>query len=102
MIKLFKLYKNAGTVSGSKVISGEIAKSRKCRIVRNEKILKDGLVIKGLRIRKTNVIEVNSGSECGIIFVDYTDLLPDDIIESYIEVKREQTFSFAPGVKYCD
>ncbi len=89
ILKIFKLSKS-GKVAGSKVTEGEIKNNSKARILRDGKVVHEG-VISSIFREKNAVKEVKNGSECGIAFKNFADFKEKDIIESYSVdvIKRE-------------
>ncbi len=79
---------NTGTVAGSYVISGKIARNAGVRLVRDGRVVYEGK-ISSLRRFKDDVSEVSQGYECGIGLERYQDIKPGDIIEAFVmkEVK---------------
>lgn len=74
---------NVGTVSGSYVVSGKIARNAEIRVVR------DGIVIaedkmSSLKRFKDDVKEVAQGYECGIGLEHFNDIKEGDIFEAFI------------------
>ncbi|HPV99592.1 MAG TPA: translation initiation factor IF-2, partial [Oscillospiraceae bacterium] len=74
---------NVGTVAGSYVLEGKIARNATIRVVR------DGIVIAedklaGLRRFKDDVKEVATGYECGMTLSKFNDIKEGDIFEAYI------------------
>lgn len=74
---------NVGTISGSYVLNGKIARNAQIRVVR------DGIVIaedklSSLRRFKDDVKEVAQGYECGIGLEKFNDLKEGDIFEAFI------------------
>ena len=74
---------NVGTVAGSYVLEGKIARGATIRVVR------DGIVIAedklaGLKRFKDDVKEVATGYECGITLTKFNDIKEGDIFEAYI------------------
>jgi len=100
--KLFSLSGNTVIAAGCQVTLGSISKERKCKVIRNKEVVKENLEIAGLKVASIKVDSISEGLECGITLKGYNDFEVGDIIESYTQVKRLSTFSFAPGVKYCD
>jgi translation initiation factor IF-2 len=100
--KLFSLSGNKIIAAGSQVTVGSITKERKCKVIRNGEVVGEDLEVSGLKIVSSNVNSVSEGSECGITLNQFNNLKVGDTIESYIKVKRPSTFSFTPGIKYCD
>ncbi|MGL4911666.1 MAG: translation initiation factor IF-2 [Romboutsia sp.] len=87
--ELFKL-SGVGTIAGCYVTSGKIFRGSKVRIVRDGIIIHEGQ-LNALRRFKDDVKEVNYGYECGMTFVNYSDLKEGDIVEGYItkEIERK-------------
>jgi translation initiation factor IF-2 len=80
--KVFKLGK-AGKIAGCEVTEGTIFAAEKVRVVRDGKtVVYDG-VMNSLKIVKESVLEVQSGSECGIGLKDFHNILEGDVIQSY-------------------
>ena len=80
---------NVGTIAGSYVLDGKIARSAQIRVVR------DGVVIfedkiSSLRRFKDDVREVAQGYECGIGLEKFNDIRVSDILEAFImeEIER--------------
>lgn len=82
---LFKI-SSVGTIAGSYVQDGTIARSNKVRVLRNGNVLFTG-DIDSLKIMKDDVKQVKSGFECGIKVKGFNDLNEGDIIESFENVK---------------
>ncbi|MBQ7064765.1 MAG: translation initiation factor IF-2 [Firmicutes bacterium] len=78
-----------GTIAGSYVTDGKIARGSKARLVRDGIVIYEG-EIASLRRFKDDAKEVATGYECGITLKDYSDIKEDDVIESFVmeEVKR--------------
>jgi translation initiation factor IF-2 len=79
-----------GTVAGAMVKEGKVKRSDKARVVRDGIVIFNG-AINALKRFKDDVKEVNVNFECGISLVNYNDLRPGDIIETYEEVEVKQT-----------
>lgn len=79
-----------GTIAGSYVVDGTIARGKPARLIRDGIVIHNG-VIGSLRRFKDDAKEVKSGYECGIGLENYNDLKVDDIIECYDfeEIKPE-------------
>lgn len=80
---------SVGTIAGSYVLDGKIARSAQIRVVR------DGVVIfedkiSSLRRFKDDVREVAQGYECGIGLEKFNDIRVSDILEAFImeEIER--------------
>ncbi|MCH5191767.1 MAG: translation initiation factor IF-2 [Oscillospiraceae bacterium] len=79
---VFKL-SSAGTVAGSYVLSGKVARNAQIRVVR------DGIVITedeiaSLKRFKDDMKEVAAGYECGIGLQKFNDIKEGDILEAFI------------------
>ncbi|HLA04490.1 MAG TPA: translation initiation factor IF-2, partial [Syntrophales bacterium] len=87
--QLFKIPK-AGTIAGSYVLDGKIAKNSLLKLVRDGVVVYDGKIISLKRV-KDDAREVAAGFECGIGIEGFNDLHMGDIIESYVneEVERK-------------
>jgi translation initiation factor IF-2 len=86
---IFKVPK-AGTIAGSYVKDGSIARNNKVRLVRDGVVVYEGLV-GSLRRFKDDVKEVAEGFECGVGLEGFNDVKVGDIIESFtmVETKRK-------------
>ena len=74
---------NVGTIAGSYVQDGKIARSAQIRIIR------DGVVvfedkISSLRRFKDDVREVAAGYECGVGLERYNDIKENDVLEAFV------------------
>ncbi|MBU1671472.1 MAG: translation initiation factor IF-2 [Actinobacteria bacterium] len=71
-----------GTIAGSYVLDGEIARNAQARVLREGVVVYDGR-IGSLRRFKDDVKTVAAGFECGIGLEDFNDLKDGDILEAY-------------------
>ena len=78
-----------GTIAGSAVIDGKIAKGCNIRLLRDGKIMFDGK-LSSLKRFKDDVKEVKNGYECGIGLEGYNDVKVSDIFEAYIMEERKR------------
>ena len=78
-----------GKVAGCYVSDGRIARTARARVVRKKQPIYDG-GIATLRRFQDEVKEVRAGLECGIKLGDFTEYLPEDIIECYTLEKVPQ------------
>jgi len=78
---LFKVPK-AGTVAGCYVLSGQITRNAKVRLLREGTVIFEG-DLSSLKRFKEDVREVNQGYECGIGLSNYDDLKEGDVIEAF-------------------
>jgi translation initiation factor IF-2 len=72
-----------GTIAGCLVMSGEIRRNAKARLLRDSKVVAENLPVSSLRRFKDDVTEVREGYECGLTLGSYGDLRVDDVIETY-------------------
>jgi translation initiation factor IF-2 len=86
---LFKVPK-VGTIAGSYVIDGKVARNANLRLVRDGVVVYDGKIL-SLKRFKDDAKEVVSGFECGIGLEGFNDVKVGDILESYIEEEIERT-----------
>jgi translation initiation factor IF-2 len=71
-----------GTIAGSYVTEGNIARGAKVRVVREGTVIYD-TTIASLRRFNDDVREVASGFECGIVLANFQDVHEGDLLESY-------------------
>jgi translation initiation factor IF-2 len=86
---LFKVPK-IGTIAGSYVIDGKVARNSNLRLVRDGVVIYDGKIL-SLKRFKDDAKEVVSGFECGIGLEGFNDVKVGDILESYTEEEIERT-----------
>jgi len=72
-----------GTIAGCLVMSGEIRRNAKARLLRDSKVIAENLPISSLRRFKDDATEVREGYECGLTLGSYGDLRVDDVVETY-------------------
>ena len=79
-----------GAIAGCLVIEGTVKRNNPIRVLRGHVVIYEG-TLESLRRFKDDVLEVRTGTECGIGVKNYNDVKPGDHIEVYetIEVKRE-------------
>jgi len=79
-----------GTIAGSHVIEGKIARGNKVRLIRDGTVIWDG-EIASLRRFNDDAREVAAGFECGIVLKDFADVKEGDVVEAYAtrQVERE-------------
>jgi translation initiation factor IF-2 len=71
-----------GVVAGSYVVSGNIMRNSRARVVRDGVVVYEGRIA-SLRRFKDDVREVAEGFECGISIENFQDVHEGDIIEAY-------------------
>ena len=75
-----------GTVAGCMVTTGQVTRSSKFRLLRNNVVIYTG-DIDSLKRLKDDVREVKEGFECGIKLKNYNDISVGDQLE-FFEVKE--------------
>jgi translation initiation factor IF-2 len=87
--EVFKISK-VGQVAGCLVVSGVITRGAKARIIRDDVEVADSR-ISTLRRHQDEAKEVQNGFECGITIEKFSDIRPNDRIETYetVEVARK-------------
>ena len=80
--RVFRL-SSAGTIAGSYILSGKVARNCKIRVVRDGIVIADD-AIASLKREKDDAKEVMSGYECGIGLEKYNDIKEGDILEAYL------------------
>ncbi len=83
----FKVPK-AGTVAGSYVLDGTIARNSEIRLLRDNVVVYEGK-ISSLRRFKEDVPTVKAGYECGISIANYNDIKVGDVIEAFVKERVE-------------
>ena len=86
--EVFKIPK-IGSIAGSYVQNGKIIRNKNVRVVREGKVIYEGIV-DSLKRFKEDVKEVQSGYECGIGVENFNDIKVSDSLEIYkiVQVKR--------------
>ncbi len=72
-----------GTIAGCLVMSGEIRRNARARLLRDSKVIHENLPVSSLRRFKDDVVEVRAGFECGLTLGTYGDIKVDDVIETF-------------------
>ncbi|MDR2399955.1 MAG: translation initiation factor IF-2 [Endomicrobium sp.] len=83
--QVFKI-SSFGTILGCSVTDGKIQRGSKVRLLRDNVIIFEGN-ISSLKRFKDDVKEVEKGYECGIGLENFSDVKPDDVVESFITEK---------------
>ncbi len=85
---VFKI-SSAGTIAGSYVTDGKIARNAQIRLLRDNIVIHEGK-IDSLKRFKDDAKEVNTGYECGIGIENYNDIKENDVIECFVmeEIER--------------
>jgi translation initiation factor IF-2 len=71
-----------GTIAGSFVTEGKVARGSRVRVVRDGTVIFD-TTIASLRRFSDDVREVLAGFECGIVLTNFQDLREGDVLETY-------------------
>jgi translation initiation factor IF-2 len=72
-----------GTIAGCMVLSGEIRRNARARLIRDNKVIQENLPISSLKRFKDDATEVREGFECGLTLGNYSDLKVEDVIETF-------------------
>jgi translation initiation factor IF-2 len=72
-----------GTIAGCMVLSGEIRRNARARLIRDGKVVAENLPISSLKRFKDDATEVREGFECGLTLGNYSDLKVEDVIETF-------------------
>jgi translation initiation factor IF-2 len=89
--QLFKASK-IGTIAGSFVVEGKVARGAKVRVVREGTVIYD-TTIDSLRRFNDDAREVTAGFECGIVLANFQDLHEGDVLETYETQLQERELS---------
>jgi translation initiation factor IF-2 len=89
ILKVFNITKT-GKVAGCRVTEGVVKRGCGVRLLRDDTVIHEG-DLSTLKRFKEEVSEVRGGTECGIGFIGYHDLLEGDVIECFeiTEVARK-------------
>ncbi len=72
-----------GTIAGCMVLSGEIRRNARARLIRDSVVVQENQPVSSLRRFKDDAVEVREGFECGLTLGSYNDLQVGDIIETF-------------------
>ena len=80
---------NVGTIAGSYVLTGKVARNAGIRVIRDNIVVHDGKLV-SLKRFKDDVKEVDKGYECGLQIEGFNDIKEGDQLEVYVmeQVKR--------------
>ncbi|MCV2502401.1 MAG: translation initiation factor IF-2 [Candidatus Lightella neohaematopini] len=70
------------TIAGCMVVNGNIKQYANINILRNNKVIFNGM-IESLKRFKDNINEVRNGMDCGIVIKNYNNILIGDIIKAF-------------------
>ena len=87
-----------GTIAGSYVTDGKIARNAQIRLLRDNVVIHEGK-IDSLKRFKDDAKEVNTGYECGIGIENYNDIKENDVIECFVmeEVQKLSRLTLRHG-----
>ncbi|WP_110480238.1 translation initiation factor IF-2 [Candidatus Karelsulcia muelleri] len=74
--------KKIGTIAGCLILTGQIKRNSKLRLIRKGQLIYSG-ELNSLKRFQEDVKEVNKGYECGIVIKNFNDIKIGDIIEFY-------------------
>lgn len=83
VLAVFKVSKQ-GYIAGCRVVSGELRRNAKARVIRNDEVVYENEVA-SLKHEKEDVREVRTGFECGIGIKNFDDYQVGDQIECYVK-----------------
>ncbi|HEY0573916.1 MAG TPA: translation initiation factor IF-2 [Pseudonocardia sp.] len=72
-----------GTIAGCMVLSGEIRRNARARLLRDNVVVVENQPVSSLRRFKDDAVEVREGFECGLTLGSFNDLKVGDIIETF-------------------
>jgi len=80
-----------GTIAGCMVLSGEIRRNSKARVLRDGVVVAESATVSSLRRFKDDAVEVREGFECGLTLGNFSDVKLDDVIETYEMREKPRT-----------
>ena len=86
--QIFKV-SNVGTIAGTYVLTGKVARNAGIRVIRDNIVIHDGKLI-SLKRFKDDVKEVDKGYECGLQIEGFNDIKEGDQLEVYIMEQVKQ------------
>jgi translation initiation factor IF-2 len=78
-----------GNIAGCKVLSGELRRNGKIRVVRGNKTMHEG-EMSSLKREKDDVREVRQGFECGVGLKNFDEFAQGDLLECYVRERVGQ------------
>jgi translation initiation factor IF-2 len=81
-----------GTIAGCRVLSGNIERSGRIRVIRDNRVVGD-YALDTLRREKDDAREVREGLECGIKLAGFNDVKEGDVLECYRYEQVARTIS---------
>ena len=86
--QIFKV-SNVGTIAGTYVLTGKVARNAGIRVIRDNIVIHDGKLI-SLKRFKDDVKEVDKGYECGLQIEGFNDIKEGDQLEVYVMEQVKQ------------
>jgi translation initiation factor IF-2 len=80
-----------GKIAGCMVTAGMVKRGASVRLLRDNVVIHDNGTLKTLKRFKDEVKEVKEGTECGMAFENYENIMEGDIIECYEVVEEART-----------
>ena len=80
---------NVGTIAGSYVLTGKVARNAGIRVIRDNIVIHDGKLV-SLKRFKDDVKEVDKGYECGLQIDGFNDIKEGDQLEVYVMEQVKQ------------
>lgn len=84
VLRVFDI-KGVGVIAGSYVNDGRFTVGGRVSVLRYNKKIGEG-IIKSLQRDKKSVKEVHTGFECGFVVEGFSDWVPDDVVECFVEM----------------
>jgi translation initiation factor IF-2 len=81
-----------GKIAGCMVTAGLVKRGAGVRLLRDDVVIHDNGTLKTLKRFKDEVKEVKEGTECGMAFENYENIMEGDIIECYEIVEEARKF----------
>ena len=88
--KVFSISR-VGTIAGCRVLSGNIQRDCRVRVIRESRVIGD-YSLDSLKREKDDAREVREGLECGMKLKGFNDLKEGDILEAYKIEEVARTF----------
>jgi translation initiation factor IF-2 len=85
-----------GAIAGCRVLDGKVERNSLARVLRQDKVLIEGVKVSSLKHHKEDVKEILAGYECGIGLDRFDDFQAGDIIEAYTQEKVKAVLEALP------
>ena len=94
--EIFKISSTKSIIAGCKVTRGRLDRKNLFKLLRDEEEVVTGSKVTSLKQMKNDVMAIESGRECGLVFENYNDIQKGDIIQCYEVEMRTPNIDWDP------